>query len=225
MAKTFSYRRREVVQGNPAARGFKARWPALFHVDEINAEFQRITMLPLESTFMSQLDNLSPQLTSVFQKKRGVSGQKLAKHLKILQEATSDVNHERAAVLKALCVYLGEDDGHLIREYMDIEADDIQRDMQKTTMSIYVINKEGGENGHYDDIGIFVDGVIILDNIGGAVQACAVILGVIYALNLAYPKELRYYSFKFIQKVLLRMDGERLSPRVLGQQNKISVGL
>lgn len=55
----------------------------------------------------------------------------------------------------------------------DIEGDNIQRDMQKTTMGIYIINKEGWENGHYDDIGIFVDGVIIMDNIGGAARACA----------------------------------------------------
>lgn len=32
-------------------------------------------------------------------------------------QATSDINLKRAAVLKALCIYLGEDDGHLIREY------------------------------------------------------------------------------------------------------------
>lgn len=89
-------------------------------------------------------------------------------------------------------------------------------------MGIYVINKEGGEN--YDDIGIFVDGEIIMDNIASAAQACAVMLGVIYALNLAYPKELRRY-YEFIQKVLMQMDGEKLSPKVHGLQNKISVGL
>ncbi len=32
-------------------------------------------------------------------------------------QARSDINLKRAAVLKALCIYLGEDDGHLIREY------------------------------------------------------------------------------------------------------------
>lgn len=36
MSKTFSYRRKEVVQENPAAREFKARWPALFHIDEVS---------------------------------------------------------------------------------------------------------------------------------------------------------------------------------------------
>lgn len=35
MSKTFSYRRKEVVQGNPGAGEFKLRWPALFHVEEV----------------------------------------------------------------------------------------------------------------------------------------------------------------------------------------------
>ncbi len=52
----------------------------------MNAQFQPITTLPLETTFMPQLDNLLPQLTAVFQKKGGVLGQKLVKHMQILQE-------------------------------------------------------------------------------------------------------------------------------------------
>lgn len=188
----------------------------------INVEFQRITTIPLETTFMAQLDSHLPQLTSIFNKKGGVSDQKLAKHLAILQEATSDINLKRAAVLKALCIYLGEDDEHLIQEYKDIEGDGIQRDLQNSTMGVYVINKEGGEIGAHDDI--YVEGEIILDNIGSVAQASAMMLGVIYVLNLAYPKELKY-SYEFIQNVLLKMDGERLSPKVLGLKNKIIAGL
>lgn len=96
--------------------------------------------------------------------------------------------------------------------------------MQKWSTGIYVISKDYGDPGHHDDIGICVDGAIILDNIVSAAQACAMMLGVIYALNLAYPKELRHY-YEFIQKVLMEMDGEKLSPKVLGIKNKISVGL
>lgn len=139
-----------------------------------------------------------------------------------MQEATSDINLKRAVVLKALCIYLGEDDEHLIQEYKDIEGDGIQRDLQNSTMGVYVINKEGGEIGAHDDI--YVEGEIILDNIGSVAQASAMMLGVIYVLNLAYPKELKY-SYEFIQNVLLKMDGERLSPKVLGLKNKIIAGL
>ena len=71
----------------------------------------------------------------------------------------------------------------------DIEGKDIQTDLQKCTMGIYVISKEKGDTGHYDDTGIFgvIIGVIILDNIGSAAQAWAVTIGVIHGLNLAYP--------------------------------------
>lgn len=105
---------------------------------------------------------------------------------------------------------------------MDIEGDDILRDMQRNSMAVYVINKEGGEPWDFDDIGIYLEGVIILDNIGSVAQACALLLGVIYALNLSYPKELKYY-YEFIQKVLMQMEGGKLSARVLGLKNKICV--
>lgn len=36
MAKTFSYRRLEVVSGSPAAEDFRKRWPALFNEAEVN---------------------------------------------------------------------------------------------------------------------------------------------------------------------------------------------
>uniref|UniRef100_A0AAQ4PZR3 Uncharacterized protein n=2 Tax=Gasterosteus aculeatus aculeatus TaxID=481459 RepID=A0AAQ4PZR3_GASAC len=173
---------------------------------------------------MARSDSHLAQLTSIFQMKGGVAGQKLAKHLEILQEETSDVNLKRTAILKALCIYLGEDEGQLVWEYIDIEGNDTLRDLQKHTMGIYVINKEGGEMRHCDDIGILVEGVIILDNCGSVARACAMMLGVIYALNMAYPKELRYY-YEFLQKVLFRMDAEKLSPQILGLRNKIDAGL
>ncbi|KTG45046.1 hypothetical protein cypCar_00024400 [Cyprinus carpio] len=89
------------------------------------------------------------------------------------------------------------------KKVTDIEGDYIQRDLQKFTMGVYVINKKGGEIGAQDDIGIYVEGEVILDNIGSVAQACAMMLGVIYVLNMAYPKELKY-SYEFIKKVLLK---------------------
>ncbi len=96
----------------------------------------------------------------------------------------------------------------------DIEGDDIQRDLQNSTMGVYVINKEGGEIGAHDDIGIYVEGEIILDNIGSVAQACAMMLGVIYVLNMAYPKELKY-SYEFFQKVLLKWMEKGFPPKSL----------
>ena len=44
---------------------------------QINAEFKRITTVPLQSKFLSQLDLHSDNLTRLFQKRGGQLGEKL----------------------------------------------------------------------------------------------------------------------------------------------------
>uniref|UniRef100_A0A672HSM7 Uncharacterized protein n=1 Tax=Salarias fasciatus TaxID=181472 RepID=A0A672HSM7_SALFA len=78
--------------------------------------------------------------------------------------------------------------------------------IKKKAVGIHVIHQENGP-GHHDDIGSSADGSIILDHTGSAGR----------------PELRRHHQF--IQKVLMGMDGEKLSPKVLGLKNKISVGL
>ncbi|XP_037643389.1 uncharacterized protein LOC119498484 isoform X2 [Sebastes umbrosus] len=77
MEKTFAHRRHEVVRDVPMVEDFMARWPALFEVCEINAEFKRITTVPLQPKFLSQLDHYSDNLTRMFQKRGGQLGARL----------------------------------------------------------------------------------------------------------------------------------------------------
>ncbi|KAM9354214.1 uncharacterized protein KZ484_012402 [Pholidichthys leucotaenia] len=77
MEKTFAYRRYEVVCDTPMIKDFQARWPALFETSEINAEFKRITTVPLQSRFFSQLDVLSDKLLKLFEKRGGQIGKHL----------------------------------------------------------------------------------------------------------------------------------------------------
>ncbi|KAL3063582.1 hypothetical protein OYC64_000002 [Pagothenia borchgrevinki] len=72
MEKTFACRRQEVVRQAPIIADFKTRWPALFHVREVNAEFKRITTINLQSKFFSSLDIHSTCLIDVYTKKGGV---------------------------------------------------------------------------------------------------------------------------------------------------------
>lgn len=77
MAKTFSHRRQEVIRDAPMIAVFKTRWPALFSVRELSAEFRRITTFGLLPKFFSELDVHSSKLLKVFGKKGGAQGRKI----------------------------------------------------------------------------------------------------------------------------------------------------
>uniref|UniRef100_A0AAV2LRN8 Uncharacterized protein n=1 Tax=Knipowitschia caucasica TaxID=637954 RepID=A0AAV2LRN8_KNICA len=77
MEKTFAHRRRELIEDMPFIAEFKNRWPALFSENQINAEFNRITTVPLLSTFMAQLDHYSSKLMKAFKQKGGAAGRRI----------------------------------------------------------------------------------------------------------------------------------------------------
>ncbi|KAG7459039.1 hypothetical protein MATL_G00227010 [Megalops atlanticus] len=70
--------RQEVVRDKPMITEFKIRWPGLFTVAEVEAEFVSITTAPLVSKFLAQLDHHTAQLVKVFKKKGGSAGRKIA---------------------------------------------------------------------------------------------------------------------------------------------------
>ncbi|XP_053273381.1 uncharacterized protein LOC128431172 isoform X2 [Pleuronectes platessa] len=94
MAKTFAYRRQEVVRDKPMMAEFKIRWPGLFTVAEVEAEFVRITTAPLVSKFLAQLDQHTAQLIKVFEKKGGSAGMKIRKMLAPITQDTDAVERE-----------------------------------------------------------------------------------------------------------------------------------
>lgn len=102
----------------------------------------------------------------------------------------------------------------------DYEGPSVLAELRTYPMGIYAILREGEEN-IFSDIGLYVEGLIILDDIASEARACTLMLGVIYALNLAYPKQLKYY-YEFVQKVLLRLESGKLSPKVLNLANKLN---
>ncbi|KTF75096.1 hypothetical protein cypCar_00033410 [Cyprinus carpio] len=82
----------------------------------------------------------------------------------------SDVHIKKEAILSALCIYLGEDERSLVTEYMDSQRDDFLKDLENITMGICVIKNKGGVLGDYDDIGIIVDRVMIVELIKSVAQ-------------------------------------------------------
>ena len=66
---------------------------------------------------------------------------------------------------------------------------------------------------------VIVEEHIVLQDLSDLPTAVACLFGLICALNLQYPKEMRY-TFKTIQKVFMVL-GNGLSARVRSLQNKL----
>ena len=68
-----------------------------------------------------------------------------------------------------------------------------------------------------------LEGVEVLSNLESVNQAIVVLYGLIYALNLNYPASLKCF-FEFIQKVVMGLDAEKMSPKILALKIKLFKG-
>ncbi|XP_053271415.1 uncharacterized protein LOC128429156 [Pleuronectes platessa] len=197
MSKTFAHRRNEIVNLSPSIEVIKARWPALFEASHIEDEFQRITRVHLESKFMSKLDEYTPKLLNLFQSKGGTMGLRLQA---ILLKAPSNpsINVSRDVVIRCLIVYLGESTDQILKEYDDADEDSVSQDLADQKMKIFKIKTSEGA----DKVGIVLESVTVLIGLTNFPRACSMLVGLTYAVNLAYPKELRY-TFEAFQKLFL----------------------
>ncbi|KAJ4932730.1 hypothetical protein JOQ06_011145 [Pogonophryne albipinna] len=128
-------------------------------------------------------------------------------------DQTEDIHLRRECVLRALIIFLGEDPDELIMEYLDSRTDDLQKEMEELTMGVFVIRKEGGLQEPPADIGIIIEGVEVLNELPSVASACALLLGLLYALNIAYPKPL-HFTFEVLQKIIMQLDQHKMSAKV-----------
>lgn len=67
---------------------------------------------------------------------------------------------------------------------------------------------------------VVLEDQIILHDIKDFSQAVAMLMGLLYVLNIDYPKEL-CYTFEVIQKILMNIAADHCSARVHGLRNRI----
>ncbi|KAI7792288.1 uncharacterized protein LOC130547351 [Triplophysa rosa] len=213
MAKTFSYRRLEVVSGSPAVEDFKKRWPALFCEAKVKEEFRRITTIYLEQSFMYKLDLYTPKPIALMKLKGGVAGTKLRPHLDELSQNQS-IEMRCEAIIRSLIVYLGEKEEELFEDCLEESRSDAMQHILK----ILVVHLSDGEDPV--DVSILLEGKEILPGCHNLAKACALLMGLIYTLNLAYPRALRY-TFEVFQKRFLELDGMKLSSKVQTLKSKL----
>ncbi|KAI2646602.1 Zinc finger protein 532 [Labeo rohita] len=90
----------------------------------------------------------------------------------------------------------------------DCESEEAESGIAQTTVGINVIRGKGANPG---DVGVVLQGLAVLQNLQSITHGCAMLLGLIYALNLNYPKDLKC-TFEAFQKILTELDSAKLSP-------------
>ncbi|XP_076857815.1 sterile alpha motif domain-containing protein 3-like [Brachyhypopomus gauderio] len=225
MERTFSLRRKEIVEREPSVGLLRDRWPALFLEHQICSEFERITAVNLRMQFHCALDIYAQKLLKMYRVKRRASGESMQMLLDKLDEQTSDiVMHRKTAALRGLPLFLREVHANTVLRTC-LTTDDEEKYTKDVKVAILtVLEDDGGAQCSPPDVvsfAIVLEENVVVEGISDLPSAFLLLFGLFYALNIEYPKEMRY-SFEVIQKVLLGL-GTNFSARVLSFKNKLLI--
>ncbi|KAE8278979.1 hypothetical protein D5F01_LYC22561 [Larimichthys crocea] len=92
-----------------------------------------------------------------------------------------------------------------------LSQQDNRSDVTVHIVKVLVIRGADGEDPV--DASIILEGMEMLSGCRNTANACVLLMGLVYALNLAYPTTL-CYTFEAFQKLFLDLDGIKLSPKV-----------
>ncbi|XP_056327522.1 uncharacterized protein LOC130240126 [Danio aesculapii] len=222
MDLTFSLRRKEIVEEEPPVSDVLKQWPALFLEDQVYAEFYRITQTNLKSTFFSSLDEYALPMIKLYRSRGGQYGEEMRTLLDQLDNQTSNVLAQRkATALKGLPLFMREKSEKLLKTCLDTEPEDTcTKGMEMGILSIIEDDVATvHSNPNVRCLSVVMEEQIVLDNVQDLPTAVVLLFGLIYSLNMNYPKELKY-TFETIQKVFIGLDPQ-CSARVQSFKNKM----
>lgn len=94
-------------------------------------------------------------------------------------------------------------------------------ELEQVIMAITVTPKPGASTSNSPkNIGIVIEGMEVITWLGDIARACSVLLGLTYALNLDYPRQLKY-TFEVFQTLFLDLDDSKLSNKVQSLKSKL----
>ncbi|KAF6725113.1 hypothetical protein FQA47_006164, partial [Oryzias melastigma] len=71
--------------------------------------------------------------------------------------------------------------------------------IEQMTMGVYAVRHEGADSTEApEDVGVVIEGCTVLEALSDVAKGCALLLGLIYSLNLQYPKDLKH-TFDFFK--------------------------
>ena len=103
----------------------------------------------------------------------------------------------------------------------DVSQEAVKEDCSNHMMKINVIHPNvAQENQDPVYVSVLIEGTEVLEDCISGTNACLLLMGVIYAVNLSYPLKLKY-TFEVFQKPFLELDVITMSPKVQFLHNKL----
>ncbi|XP_036965764.1 uncharacterized protein LOC119025861 isoform X4 [Acanthopagrus latus] len=142
-------------------------------------------------------------------------------HLSGLSHGQQHIEGRRDIIIRCLVEFLGESVEELIKEYEDVSQEAVKEDCSQHLMKVIVIcqNLEQ-ESQDLSYVSVVIEGKEVLEDCRSVANACLLLMGVIYAVNLSYPLKLKY-TFEVFQKMLLELDALKMSSKVQALHRKL----
>ncbi|KAL2083749.1 hypothetical protein ACEWY4_021522 [Coilia grayii] len=207
---TFSLRRKEVVEVEPMVTDVLERWPGLFLEEQarhifhgICKEFTRVTTKDLLGTFRAALHMFTPRLLKLYRARKGAFSRDMEKLLEELDEqVTSDIAlHRRQAALEGLPIFLRENADKFYRTCLATDPED--RWTKGVQMGVLIVLEDDTQHTVIDNV-LVLEEIVVLRDVPDFPTALAYVFGLLYALNMEFPKELKY-TFETIQHIFMEM--------------------
>ncbi|XP_054598294.1 uncharacterized protein [Nothobranchius furzeri] len=161
-------------------------------------------------------------MIKVYRASGAACGEGMKSLLEKLDDQTSDVlSYRKATALRGLPMFMDKHSGSLLKDCLDTEPVEDQINSMKmgilTVIEDDVATVQSSPNIRF--FAVVLEEQIVVDEVSDLPTAFALLFGLIYALNMDYPKELKY-TFETIQKVFMCLD-PKCSARVQSFKNKL----
>ncbi|KAF6717744.1 hypothetical protein FQA47_025414, partial [Oryzias melastigma] len=123
-----------------------------------------------------------------------------------------NVHRRRDIIIRCLVEYLGETGEELIKDYQGVGQEAAKEDFSNHLMKIAVIHPSVARDNEDVHVSFIVEGTEVLEDCKTVTNACLLLMGVIYAVNLSYPVKLKY-TFEVFQKLFLELDNLKMSAK------------
>uniref|UniRef100_A0A8C6WM81 Uncharacterized protein n=1 Tax=Neogobius melanostomus TaxID=47308 RepID=A0A8C6WM81_9GOBI len=88
---------------------------------------------------------------------------------------------------------------------------DADSNVEQTVMGIFLFRR--AQYGFVEDIWIIIESFMVIIRVPSVIRVFVLLFSLIYALDLNYPNKLKY-TFEFVKKVIMLMDGHRLNTKI-----------